>query len=374
MRAHNLLAFYGDQDVTGRHLINLQLFAEEKTEEATPHRLQEVRQKGQVARSNDLSTALVLLACVVFLYWRRETFYQAMADLITSTLQDGWHQQLDGGSLMALGSQLALKVGLLLAPLLALAAAVGLAANFAQTGFVFSLEPLLPRLENLDPVKGMQRFFSRRALMELLKSLAKVVVVSLVVWQLVKGQFTHLLLTVDMGLPATLDLVSRMVYRVGLGTVAVFLALAAADYVFQRREYQKNLRMTRQEVKEEMKQMEGDPLVRSRLREKQRQLARHRMMHAVPEATVVITNPTHVAVALRYREEERAPRVVAKGAGSIAERIKAVARRHNVPVVENPPVARALYRQVELGQEIPVALYQAVAEILARIYKLRGRL
>ncbi|OIQ12506.1 flagellar biosynthesis protein FlhB [Neomoorella thermoacetica] len=374
MRAHNLLAFYGDQDVTGRHLINLQLFAEEKTEEATPHRLQEVRQKGQVARSNDLSTALVLLACVVFLYWRRETFYQAMADLITSTLQDGWHQQLDGGSLMALGSQLALKVGLLLAPLLALAAAVGLAANFAQTGFVFSLEPLLPRLENLDPVKGMQRFFSRRALMELLKSLAKVVVVSLVVWQLVKGQFTQLLLTVDMGLPATLDLVSRMVYRVGLGTVAIFLALAAADYVFQRREYQKNLRMTRQEVKEEMKQMEGDPLVRSRLREKQRQLARHRMMHAVPEATVVITNPTHVAVALRYREGERAPRVVAKGAGSIAERIKAVARRHNVPVVENPPVARALYRQVELGQEIPVALYQAVAEILARIYKLRGRL
>lgn len=223
-------------------------------------------------------------------------------------------------------------------------------------------------------MKGMQRFFSRRALMELLKSLAKVVVVSLVVWQLVKGQFTQLLLTVDMGLPATLDLVSRMVYRVGLGTVAVFLALAAADYVFQRREYQKNLRMTRQEVKEEMKQMEGDPLVRSRLREKQRQLARHRMMHAVPEATVVITNPTHVAVALRYREGERAPRVVAKGAGSIAERIKAVARRHNVPVVENPPVARALYRQVELGQEIPVALYQAVAEILARIYKLRGRL
>lgn len=374
MGAVNLSGFYSVPDMPGRHFINLQLFAEEKTEEATPHRLQEVRRKGQVARSNDLSTAMVLLVCVVFLYWRRETFYRAMADLITSTLQDGWHQQMSGGTLMALGGQLALKVGLLLAPLLALAAAAGLAANFAQTGFVFSLEPILPRLENLDPAKGLQRFFSRRALMELLKSLAKVIVVSLVVWQVVKGQFTQLLLTVDMGLPATLDLVGRMVYRVGMGTVAVFLALAAVDYVFQRREYQKNLRMTRQEVKEEMKQMEGDPLVRSRLREKQRRLARHRMMHAVPEATVVITNPTHVAVALRYREKERAPRVVAKGAGSIAERIKAVARRHNVPVVENPPVARALYRQVELGQEIPVDLYQAVAEILARIYKLRGRL
>ncbi|BCV20826.1 flagellar biosynthesis protein FlhB [Moorella sp. Hama-1] len=362
------------QHLTSHFLFDLQLFAEEKTEEATPHRLQEVRQKGQVARSNDLSAALVLLASTVFLYWRREAFYQAMADLITATLRDGWHQQLDDGTFLALTGQLALKVGLLLAPLLVLAAVVGLAANFAQTGFVFSLEPLTPRLENLDPIKGLQRFFSRRALMELLKSLAKVTIVSLVVWKVVQGQFTRLLMTVDMGLPATLDLVGQLLYRVGLGALAVFLVLAAADYVFQRREFQRNLRMTKQEIKEEMKQMEGDPLVRSRLREKQRQFARHRMMHAVPEATVVITNPTHVAVALRYRETEGAPRVVAKGAGSIAERIKAVARSHNIPVVENPPVARALYRQVELDQEIPVALYQAVAEILARIYKLRGRL
>ncbi|MBC7325285.1 MAG: EscU/YscU/HrcU family type III secretion system export apparatus switch protein, partial [Moorella sp. (in: Bacteria)] len=218
------------------------------------------------------------------------------------------------------------------------------------------------------------RFFSRRALMDLGKSLAKVVVASLVVWLIVKGQFTRVLLSVDMGLSGILDLVGQLLYRVGLGVLAVFLVLAAVDYVFQRREYQRNLRMTRQEVKEEMKQTEGDPLVRSRLREKQRRLARHRMMHAVPRATVVITNPTHVAVALRYRETEGAPRVVAKGAGSIAERIKDVARRHNVPIVEDPPVARALFRQVDIGQEIPLALYQAVAEILARIYRLRGRL
>ncbi|MDN5344688.1 MAG: flagellar biosynthesis protein FlhB [Clostridia bacterium] len=353
-------------------VFDLQLFAEEKTEEATPHRLQEVRQKGQVARSNDLSAALVLLVCIVYLYWRREAFYQEMAGLIGGALQDGWRQQLDGYALLALLGHLAFKMALLLAPLLLLATAAGLAANFAQAGFVFSLEPLTPRLENLDPVKGLQRFFSRRALMELVKGLAKVAVVSLMVWQLVRGEFNRLLLTIDMGLPATLDLVGRLIYRTGLGAMAVFLVLAAADYVFQRREFQRNLRMTRQEVKEEMKQMEGDPLIRSRLREKQRQFARHRMMHAVPEATVVITNPTHIAVALRYREQEGAPRVVAKGAGSIAERIKAVARRYNVPVVENPPVARALYRQVELDQEIPIALYQAVAEILARIYKLRG--
>jgi flagellar biosynthetic protein FlhB len=354
--------------------IDLQLFAEEKTEEATPHRLQEVRRKGQVARSNDLSAALVLLVSIICLYWRREAFYLEMAGLMSSAFQEGWKQELDGATLIAIFSHFAFKVGLLLAPLLLLAAVVGLVANFAQTGFIFSLEPIRPRLENLDPVKGLQRFFSRRALMELVKSLGKVVVVSLVVWTLVKGQFNRLLMTVDMSLPAALELVGQLLYRVGLGALAVFLSLAVADYIFQRREFQRNLRMTRQEVKEEMKQMEGDPLVRSRLREKQRRLARHRMMHAVPEATVVITNPIHLAVALRYRETEGAPRVVAKGAGSIAERIKAVARRHNIPIVENPPVARALYRQVELGQEIPVALYQAVAEILAQIYRLRGRI
>ncbi|WP_258359710.1 flagellar biosynthesis protein FlhB [Moorella sulfitireducens (nom. illeg.)] len=373
--------FTGKTCGPGRHVaglaapcINLQLFAEEKTEEATPHRIQEVRRKGQVARSNDLSAALVLLASIIYLYWRRETFYVEMAGLISTLIQEGWRHDLDGGVFLAMVSEIAFKAGILLAPLLLLAATVGLAANFAQTGFIFSLEPIKPRLENLDPVKGLQRFFSRRALMELVKSLGKVVIVSLVVWLLVKGQFGRLLMTVDMGFPETLELAGRIIFRVGLGAMAVFLGLAAADYIFQRREFQRNIRMTRQEVKEELKQMEGDPLVRSRLREKQRRLARHRMMHAVPEATVVITNPVHLAVALRYRETEGAPRVVAKGAGSIAERIKDVARRHNVPVVENPPVARALYRQVELGQEIPVALYQAVAEILAQIYRLRGKL
>lgn len=354
-------------------MIDLQLFAEEKTEEATPHRLQEARKKGQVARSNDLSTALVLLSSVIFLYLYRDTFYQVMADLISSTLQNCYYQRFDERTFINLIVDFTSKAGRLLIPLMLLATIIGMAANFAQTGFIFSLEPLKPRLENLDPIKGLQRFFSRRALMELIKSLTKVTVVSLVVWLLVKGQFEGLLKTVDMGLFPSFELISSLIYRIGLGAMAVFLSLAVVDYIFQRREFARNLRMSKQEVKEEMKQMEGDPMVRSRLREKQRQLAQHRMMHAVPEASVVITNPTHVAVALRYREGDQAPRVIAKGAGSICARIKEVARENNVPIIENPPVARALYHQVEINQEIPVALYQAVAEILAQIYRLNGR-
>lgn len=332
-------------------MIDLQLFAQEKTEEATPHRLQEVRRKGQVARSNDLSTSLVLLAGVLFLYWRRQEFMVQMTGLLTRFLQVNCQQQVDAGTIIDLAVYLLLGMASLLAPLLVVAVVVGLAANFAQTGFVLSLYPLAPRLENLSPLNGLKRIFSRRALMELIKSLAKVIAVSLVVWFLIKGQFSGLLMTVDMGLPASMELVGKMLFKVGLGALLVFLAVGVTDYIFQKREHKRNIRMTKQETKEEMKQMEGDPLVRSRLREKQRHLARHRMMHAVPEATVVVTNPTHVAVALRYRETEGgAPRLVAKGAGSIAERIKEVARRHKVPVVEEAPLARALFYQVELGQ------------------------
>jgi len=356
-------------------LINLQLFAqEEKTEEATPHRLQEVRKKGQVARSNDLSTALVMMATIVVLYLRREDFYIGMTNLVTTFIRTDLYYRLDTANLFQIASYLIMKVGSLLAPVLLVAAVVGLTANFVQTGFIFSLEPIVPRLENINPLKGFQRIFSRRAVVELAKSLTKVLVVSVVAFLLVKGHFAQLLMTPDMGLLATIELVAGLLLRVGLGTVAAFLVIAVLDYIFQRKEFQRNIRMSKHEVREELKQMEGDPLVRSRLREKQRSLARHRMMHAVPEATVVVTNPTHMAVALRYREEEGAPRVVAKGAGSIAERIKTVARRHDVPVVENPPVARTLYYHVEIGQEIPFALYQAVAEILASIYRQKGSL
>ncbi|GFN24134.1 flagellar biosynthesis protein FlhB [Thermanaeromonas sp. C210] len=350
---------------------DLQLFAEEKTEEATPHRLQEVRRKGQAARSNDLSTALVLLAVIPFLYWQREAFLEGMARLVGGFIA-GPRQDLDAGSLAAILYPAFREIGGMLALLFGVAAAVGVAANFVQVGFLFSGENISPKLENLDPIKGLQRLFSRRSLVELVKGLGKVFITGLVVWQVVKGRFYDLLFTMDMSLVQVLETVSRLVFQVGLAAVTVFLAIAVLDYVFQKREFLRNLRMTKTELKEELKQTEGDPLVRSRLREKQRQLARHRMMHAVPRATVVITNPTHLAVALRYREEEGAPRVVAKGAGSIARRIVEVARENKVPVVQNPPVAQALYRQVELDQEIPVELYQAVAEILAHIYRLQG--
>lgn len=351
--------------------IDLQLFAEEKTEEATPHRLQEVRKKGQAARSNDLSASLVLLALVLFLYWQRESFW-AVTWRILSTFLSFPRQELDADSLIKLFYLALVETSRILFILFGVAAAVGLAANWAQVGFIFSTENLVPRLENLDPIKGFQRLLSRRSLVELVKSLAKVLIIGAVVWQVVRGKFERLLLAPEMGLVQAAEEMAEIVFEAALRAMAVYLILGALDFIFQRREFLRSLRMTREEVKEELKQTEGDPLVRSRLREKQRKLARHRMMHAVPQATVVITNPIHLAVALKYREEAGAPRVVAKGAGSIALRIIQVAREHQVPVIQNPPVAQALYRKVEIGEEIPVELYQAVAEILAYIYRIQG--
>ncbi|MCG0278131.1 MAG: flagellar biosynthesis protein FlhB [Thermanaeromonas sp.] len=352
-------------------LIDLQLFAEEKTEEATPHRLQEVRKKGQAARSNDLSASLVLLALVLFIYWQRESFW-AVAWRLLSTFLALPRRELDADNLITVFYLGLAETGPILLLLFGVAAAAGLAANWAQVGFIFSTDNLVPRLENLDPVKGFQRLFSRRSLVELAKGVAKVIVIGAVVWQVVRSEFQKLFLAPEMGLLQVAEETAGIVFEAALKAAVVYLVLGILDFVYQRREFLRSLRMTKEEVKEELKQTEGDPLVRSRLREKQRKLARHRMMHAVPEATVVITNPVHLAVALKYREEEGAPRVVAKGAGSIAFRIVEVARQHGVPVVQNPPVAQALYRKVEIGEEIPVELYQAVAEILAYIYRMQG--
>jgi flagellar biosynthetic protein FlhB len=351
-------------------MFDLQLFAE-KTEEATPHRRQEVRRKGQVAKSSDLSAAFVLLAGALYLYWGRYTFFSAYNGLLRDCLLTP-SAELDAGSFFVLAQDVLGRTALLLLPLLAICLAVALAANLAQTGFVFSTHPIQPKLEHLNPLQGASRLFSRRALMQLAKGLAKVAFVSLAVWILVRGRLTELMLAIDMGVGEMMELLAGLLFQVALVALAVFVAVALADYIFQRKDFERNIRMSKQEQLEERKQMEGDPLVRAHLRQMQRDLARHRMMHAVPEASVVVTNPTQVAVALRYRGDEGAPRVVAKGVGQIAARIRELAEAHGVPVVSDPPTARALYRQVKIGAEIPLALYQAVAEILAHIYQRQG--
>jgi flagellar biosynthetic protein FlhB len=252
--------------------------------------------------------------------------------------------------------------------------AAGLVINYAQVGFLLSTDSLSPKLENLNPIQGFKKIFSRKALFELAKALFKIILVGAVTYGFIRSRldsFLSFVYTTPAGLFAGF---SREIYNLTLRVGVIFISLAVLDYLYQRYEFMKSMRMTKQEVKEEFKQLEGDPLIKSKLREKQRSMAGRRMMQEVPKATVVVTNPTDIAVALKYSEgETAAPKIVAKGAALIAARIREVAKEHGVPVVENKVVARFLYRHVEIGREIPMELYQAVAEILALVYESKKR-
>lgn len=265
-------------------------------------------------------------------------------------------------------------VAVVVAPILLGAMVAGLLGNYLQVGFLFSMEPLVPNFDRINPISGFKRVFSRRALAELFKSLFKIGIIGYVAYKTVAGDLQSFPILIGLELNQVVaflsDLVSRLLLWVGLS----MLVLAMADYYYQRYEFEQSIRMTKQELKEEFRQTEGSPEVRSRIRQKQREMSRRRMMQDVKKADVVVTNPTHYAVALEYKNKDMtAPRVLAKGQGLIAFRIREVAREAHVPVVENPPLARQLHRIAEVGREIPADLYQAVAEVLAFVYQLRQK-
>jgi len=355
--------------------IDLQLFAqEEKTEEATPHKRREVRREGQVAKSTDLNAAVTLFAVFLLILFTHQYYIKILYDYISRCLTDGVLRRITGSELMYIFADSSLFIIKFMAPILLTGIAAGLAANLGQVGFLFAPSAVKPKLSNINPINGFKRIFSRRSLVELLKSLLKVAVVGWVTYVLVRNNFEKLVFIMFMDLMPMLEVVVYVVSRVALGALGAFLVIAILDYIYQRYDFRKRIRMTRREVKDEFKQTEGDPLIKSRQRERQRLLAQRRMMKKVPEATVVITNPTRLAVALKYEVgEQDAPEVVAKGAGHIAKKIVQLAEENDVPVVENKPVAQFIYHNVEIGQEIPPELYKAVAEILAVIYRFKRK-
>jgi flagellar biosynthetic protein FlhB len=248
-------------------------------------------------------------------------------------------------------------------------------ANVIQVGFLFSWEPLTPKLSKLNPLEGMKRLVSLRSLTEMVKFVAKVVLVGIVVYTVVRKEIPFMMPLAGQSIQDIGSYICTTILRIMLRTSWVLLVLAILDYAYQRWEFEKGLRMTRQEIKDEHKQSEGDPLVKSRIRRVQREWARRRMMEAVPQADVVITNPLQLAIAIAYENDTMvAPQVLAKGAGPVAVRIREIARSYGIPIVENKPLARALFKDVDLGQQIPAALYKAVAEVLAYVYRLKNRM
>jgi len=264
------------------------------------------------------------------------------------------------------------KTFLLLFPYLLLLMIVAFLSNFIQVGALFSIEAIKPEWSKIDPVKGWQRLFSFRSVVELIKNVLKMVIVASVAYLVVKGEMNAFVNLMDFAIRDIVGYFARVTFKILLATAWVLVILALLDFLYQKWEYEKGLRMSRQEVREEFKNTEGDPAVKARIRRLQREMARRRMMAEVPKADVVITNPTHLACALKYeRGKYIAPQLVAKGAGLLAEKIKEIAEKKGVPIVENKPLAQELYRLVKINEIIPEELYQAVAEVLAYVYSLR---
>jgi len=345
---------------------------EERTEEPTPKRRREAREKGQVAKSPELNSVAVLLAGLLALRFAGTAMLGRLERTAVRTFSGEVWADLSANGLRTVAGDTLLTLGAIVAPIMVAVACGGLLSNVGQVGFLLTGEPLVPKPERLNPAEGAKRVLSRKSAIRLAISVGKILVIGSIAFTTVRSRADEFL-PLTLAQPRVLfGFVTHVVFLLGIRVCLALLVLAAIDYAYQKYEFEKNLRMTKQELKEEMKQLEGDPLIKARVRSIQRQMAMERMMAEVPEADVVVTNPTHLAVALRYDTSmDSAPRVVAKGARLLAERIRSIAGEHNVPIVENKPLARSLYRACEVGDIVPASLYDAVAEVLAYVYGLR---
>ncbi|MBO8159365.1 flagellar biosynthesis protein FlhB [Thermosyntropha sp.] len=355
-------------------LINLQLFADgdagEKTEQATPRRREEARKKGQVFKSNDLNSAVILTVGSVAIFLTLPHVLESFKAFTALFILDRSMQDFTNEYALDLWIETLWVMGKMLFSIFLATFVTALLVTYLQVGFVFSTEPLVPKLERLNPVEGFKRIFSKRALVELLKSLLKVIITGDIVYSEIRKDLEIFACMVDMDILPALKVLSSMIFKIALKVGVVFIVIGVLDYIYQWYEYEKSLKMSKYEIKQEYKETEGDPQIKTRQRQIQRQAAMQRMMAEVPKADVVITNPTHFAVVLKYEAEKmEAPVVVAKGKDFIALKIKEIASENNVIIVENPPLARTLFFAVDIGQQIPEEMYQAVAEIIAYVYK-----
>lgn len=348
---------------------------EDKTEAPTPRKRQEAREEGQVARSVELQSAMVLLACMMLLKYTGPHILERIQAVAIDSFTNFPTRDFVIGDISSRLVRLLLEIGTSLLPLLLGITVVGFASGALQVGLVLSGKALQPKGERLNPIAGIGRMFSMRAGVELLKSIAKIVVIGFIVYSFLRSHYTDISELADASFMTACRTVGVLTWQILMRASVALFVIAALDYMYQRFQLERQLKMTKQEVKEDMKRSEGDPIVKSRIRQRQREASQRRMMQEVPKADVVVTNPTHFAVALKYDlNRGAAPIVVAKGQRLIAQRIKDIAIENNVPIVENVPLARALFASVNIGDEIPAELYQAVAEILAYVYRLSRKM
>ena len=348
---------------------------DQKTEEASSKRISDTEEKGNFAQSREISSSFVLLASIIA--------FSIVGKNATETVMKTWYSvlaemgsiNLDIHELFRLLKWNMQNFIFIIGPILITIMIAGVLANLMQTGGLrLSAHPLSLKWNKLSPLKGFKRIFSKNSLVELFKSLFKIAIVSIIAYQTINGHWDEVPTLMGYGVAQTLFFMGEVMVEIMIKVVIVMIFLAALDFSFQKYTYLENLRMTKQEVKDERKDIEGNPQIKNRIRSVQLEMARRRMMASVPEADVVVTNPTHFSVAIKYDVKNyAAPVVVAKGQNEIALRIREIAKENDVPLVEDKPLARTLYKTVDVGQLIPASLYKAVAEILAYVFKLKGK-
>lgn len=346
---------------------------EERTEQATDAKREEFRKRGQVPMTRELSTAIFFLVAAATLYTASRYFLQNVVELFHHNFGPDLIYTVKEGRLTEALAFVGYKLVLLVGPIFLAALVIGVASQVLQTGFLQIEDALTPNFNKMNPLNALGRIFSMKGVAELAKSLLKLGAIAGVLYFLLKGEITKIPYLSSLSIEQLLTYLGMIVFKLLL-TVGIFmLVLAVADYFFQRWQLEKEMMMSKQEIKEEHKSREGDPMIKARIRKVQREVATRKMMSEIPKADVVVTNPTHIACVLKYSDKLPAPQLVAKGADFMAEKIKQIAREHNIPVIENKPLARTIFKTMKVGQVIPRELFVAVAEVLSYVYKLRRK-
>ncbi len=347
---------------------------QERTEKATSRRREKARERGQVAKSMELNSAAVIGLGFLTLFMFGPYFASQMQSLVRYTMANAPMLALADQSHYKLFTDNIIKFFIIVGPLFLVLALVAFGINVAQIGFRITPKAMELKLEKLNVVSGLKRLLSLRSLVMLVRDVLKLTVIGFVAYKAIASEFAGFFKLSDMTVSQVATTMGELALLLALKVAGVILVIAILDYLYQKFEFEKSIRMSRQELKDENKETEGSPQIKSRIRQVQLQMARSRMMQAVPLADVVVTNPTHLAVALKYDpDKSEAPFVVAKGQRKIAEQIKAVAREHDIPIVENKPLAQALFKMCDIGQVVPANLYRVVAEVLAYVYRLKGK-
>ncbi|MBQ4069120.1 MAG: flagellar biosynthesis protein FlhB [Lachnospiraceae bacterium] len=364
---------------------NLQFFAKdgpggEKTEPATAKKLEDARKDGSVPKSREIVTSVSMLVSFFFLKIYLGSIGNSLMDEYVriynkiSTLASPYNDEININTAMALMSETLINILLVIAPIMLLMFAIAFIGDFVQFKWKVTTKPLQPKLDKISPLKGFKRIFSKQSLVNFLKSAALVCIIGYILYGEISDLNGFVLGMYDVSLPAAIGLIGEKALDLAIKISFVYVIVGVIDLIWQRHKFKEDMKMTKQEIKDEMKNAEGNPQIKSQIRRKMLQVSQRRMMQSVPEADVVITNPTHFAVAIKYDPDKaRAPIVVAKGEDYLAQKIKQTAKENNVEIVENKPLARALYANVDIGMEIPEELYQTVAEILAMVYRLKGK-